>query len=268
MGDLDQLMPDVWRVLRGRTALRSRVRERTDERRYFKVTNQATDTAEVMIYDEIGLCGVNAADFVQEIQAITAGTIHARINSPGGDVFDSIAIYNALRDHPARVKVTVDSLAASGASVIAMAGDEITMNRGSQMMIHDAYTVTLGNEHDLREAADLLGRFSDAIAAVYASRAGGDPGDWRGLMRAETWYTGTEAVAAGLAHLAVDAPPKPDEQPAAAYNLANSLFFFAGRAAAPAPRPVNRAPVPAPPAPRPLTFDPDLFRKAVQEALQ
>lgn len=246
---LQALAPDVWRVLRNRAALRARVRtrdERPDGRRYLKFVNKTSSdggpsVAEVLVYDEIGLCGVEAPAFVQELQGITADTIHVRINSPGGDVFDSIAIYNALMDHPARVEVTVDSLAASGASVIAMAGEKITMNRGSQMMIHDAYTASLGNAADMREIADLLDRFSDAIAGVYADRGGGAAGDWRDLMRAETWYTGPEAVDAKLAHAAVDAPVKaPDDEPVPVYNLVNSMFFFAGRAAAPAPRPVGR----------------------------
>lgn len=243
MNPVQALMPDVWRVLRGRTALRARVRtrdERQDERRFVRFTSKGSDTAEVLIYDEIGMCGVEADTFARELQDITAATIHCRINSPGGDVFDSIAIYNALVDHPARVEVTVDSLAASGASVIAMAGEKITMNRGSQLMIHDAYTATIGNAADLRETATLLDRFSDAIAAVYAGRAGGAAKEWRDLMRTETWYTGPEAVDARLAHHAIDAPPATD-QPVAAWNLANSAFFFAGRAQAPAPRPINRA---------------------------
>lgn len=233
MNRFDALMPRVWQVLRAKQDLRARVRERDDQRRYLRIRDAATpDTAEMMIYDEIGLCGVTAMDVADQLADVTAPNLHVRINSPGGDVFDSIAIYNALLDHPAKVKVTVDGLAASGASIIAMAGDHVTMNRAAQMMIHDAYTMTIGNEADLRDMADLLSRSSDAIAGVYADRAGGLPAEWRARMRQETWYSPQEAVDARLAHATTGA--KPAEQ-VPAYNLAASVFFFAGRAAAPRP---------------------------------
>jgi ATP-dependent protease ClpP protease subunit len=274
MDHLQELMPRVWQVLQARTALRNKLpRPADDERRYLRVTNHTADSADVMVYDEIGGWGITALDFARELQNITAASINLRINSPGGDVFDSIAIYNSLRDHPAKIHVTVDSLAASGASVITMAGDTVTMNRGSQLMIHDAYTITIGNEDDLRETADLLGRISDTIAALYAARAGGDAGQWRDRMRAETWYSAAEAVSAGLAD--TDTAAGDTAAPAAAYDL--SVFMFSGRLAAPAPQPVN-APsdpvtahsvgtVPAP-AVQPFHFDPETFRAAFQEALQ
>ncbi len=158
----------------------------------------ATGTAELELYGEIGW-DVQAPKFLAELRKVTAGTISLRINSPGGHVFDGLAIYNALRDHAARVEVSVDGVAASAASFIAMAGDQVVMNRGSQMMIHDAWLVTAGDEAEHLTSAELLGRTSNMIAALYAGRAGGPVAEWRERMRAETWYSAEEAVDVGLA---------------------------------------------------------------------
>lgn len=168
------------------------------------------DTAEVLLYDEIGgWWGVDAQDFVQELRAITTPNIRLRINSPGGDVFDGLAIYQALLSHPARVEVQVDGLAASAASFVAQAGDEVSIGTSAMIMIHDAWGVSIGDARDMRETADLLDKISDSIAAVYALRAGGgDTEAWRERMLAETWYTGTEAIDAGLADTVLDAGPR------------------------------------------------------------
>lgn len=166
---------------------------------WYSMTNLDTVTAEVRIYDEISLWGITADDFVRDLRALDVDAIDLRLNSPGGLVFDGIAIHNALRDHRATVTATVDGVAASIASVIAMAGDTVVMNRGATMMIHDAAGLQMGNAADMREMADILDKLSDTIANFYAGRAGGDTATWRSHMLAETWYTATEAVAAGLA---------------------------------------------------------------------
>lgn len=202
--------------------------------------------AELWIYDEIGYYGITATYVVQELLQIGSPTIRVHINSPGGDAFDSFAIYNALIDHPAQIQVTVDALAASGASIVAMAGDQVTMKRASQMMIHDASGITIGNEADHLDTADLLGRVSDELAGIYAARAGGEPAGWRALMRAETWYSAGEAVSAGLADSTAIAPAKDDDRELAArFDLALTSFLYAGRAQAPAPRHPECAGVPA-----------------------
>lgn len=167
---------------------------------WYTVRNAADDdTTEVLIYEEIGFWGISADEFVQELNNIKSKNITLRLNSPGGGVFDSIAIYNALVAHKAKVHVQVDALAASGASIIAMSGDTITMMVGSQMMIHDALGIEIGNAKAMRDMAKFLDGQSDNIATVYAARAGGDPKDWRALMLAETWLLAQEAVDAGLA---------------------------------------------------------------------
>src|SRR5690606_38136643 len=127
------------------------------------------------------------------------------------DVFDGVAIYNALRDHPADVAVRVDGLAASAASFIAQAGDKVTMNRGSQLMIHDAWGLCIGPAADMRETAALLDRVSDTIAGLYAARAGGTVEDWREAMLAESWYSAEEAVEANLADEVVPAKGDSDQ---------------------------------------------------------
>lgn len=168
-------------------------------RRWF--TMDATpETATVHLYDAIGgWDGISASAFVQQLDTVKSKRIALHINSPGGDVFDAIAIHAALVNHPATVDVAVDGLAASAASFIAMAGDSIGVEKPAKMMIHDAAGLTIGNEADHRAMADLLGQISDTIAGIYADRAGGDVAGWRDAMRAETWYSAVQAVEAGLA---------------------------------------------------------------------
>ena len=185
--------------------------------------------AEVHIYDEIGYWGTSAKDFAQQLAELDVDRIQLRINSPGGNAWDGVAIMNTLRRHRARVEVTVDGIAASAASLIAMAGDHIVMNRSAQMMIHDTSGMAWGNAATMRETADLLDKLSDSYADAYAKRAGGTRGQWRDVMRAETWYTAEEAVLAGLA----DEWDGSADAKAAAFDL--SRFTYAGRLEAPAP---------------------------------
>ena len=172
---------------------------------WFKVVN-ATDTeAELYVYDEIGGWGVQAASFADTLRGIgDVKSLTVRINSPGGDYFDGVAIHNMLSQHKATVRVVIDGLAASAATIVAMAGDTVEIGQGGQMMIHDALVATIGNAQDLREMADQLDRTSEDIAAMYARRAGGTATEWRDKMRAETWFTAEEAVAAGLADKVID----------------------------------------------------------------
>lgn len=201
-----------------------------------KVTAHADGAAEMLIYDEISYWGVSAQDVAEQLAGVR-GDLKVRINSPGGDVFDGVAIFNMLVNHPGRVTVEVDGLAASAASFIAMAGDRIVMGQGAQMMIHDASGFAYGNAATMTEMAELLDRVSETIASIYASRTGVDAATWREAMRAETWYSGEEAVEAGLADEVARPVRQPDQDPAepmaARWDL--SVFRFAGRAHAPAP---------------------------------
>ena len=148
---------------------------------WYRIENKAkAKSARVDLFDAIGgWYGVEAKNFVKDLNDLDVETIELHINSPGGDVFDGIAIYNALVDHKATVNVTVDGIAASAASFIAMAGEEITMNRAATMMIHDASGLCWGNASDMQDMATMLNRFSDEIAGIYAERAGGEVSDWR-----------------------------------------------------------------------------------------
>lgn len=204
---------------------------------WYRIANHAeTGIAEIYIFDEIGWFGVSAADFVRELADVQAGRITLHLNSPGGDVFDGIAILSALRDHPATVTVKVDALAASIASVIAMAGDRVIMGRNSQLMIHEASGLCVGDSQDMAEMASMLDKVSDNIASVYHDRAGGGVKSWRKAMQAETWYSADEAVTAGLADEVAALPAKEEADALAAvakWDL--SVYQHAGRAEAPEP---------------------------------
>lgn len=207
-----------------------------ERRDWYRITNQAGGPVVVDIFDEIGFWGVNAAAFQRELAQVNASEITVNLSSPGGEIFEGIAIYNALRSHPANVTIRVSALAASIASVIAQAGDRIVMLSGSQMMIHEGSGLCMGNAQDMQQMAELLDRQSDNIATIYAERAGGTPDEWRTRMRAETWFNAEEAVAAGLAD-EVEALPRKGEQAeetvTARWDL--SVFNYAGRDQAPAP---------------------------------
>lgn len=168
---------------------------------------QAADAAtQVMIYDEVGYWGVTAQDFINEMKDVS-GPVDLHLNSPGGEVFDGLAIYQYLSGR-GDVTTHIDSLAASIASVIAMAGTEIVIGKNASVMIHDGFGLCVGNAADMREQADLLDRVSDNIADVYATRTGKPKDDWRAAMLAETWYFGQEAVDAGLADRVAQSPAK------------------------------------------------------------
>lgn len=172
---------------------------RAGKRDWFRFENKAGETASIYLFDEVSFFGVNATDFTRELVGVSAKTIDLHINSPGGDVFDGITIYNQLKQHSATVNVIVDGIAASIASVIAMAGDRIEMSRGSLLMIHEPFALVIGDSTDFRKQADALDVMGDSIAGIYASRAGSSADHWRGLMREETWFGDQAAVDSGLA---------------------------------------------------------------------
>lgn len=159
----------------------------------------AGDEAVVWLYDQIAWFAINAGDLVPEIAAIKASRISLRINSPGGDVFDAVAIFNALREHPAQVEARIDGLAASAASFISQAAERVVMNRHAMLMIHDPWGITIGDAGMHRQQAELLDKIGDDIASIYAGRAGGSVREWRERMLVESWFDDHEAVEAGLA---------------------------------------------------------------------
>ncbi|MGH3402663.1 MAG: head maturation protease, ClpP-related [Streptosporangiaceae bacterium] len=186
-------------------------RAAADSRPWYRITAEADGPARVDVYDEIGGSwfsdGVSASDFVASLAAIPAAReLHVHINSPGGDVFDGIAIYNAIAQRPGPVTTVVDGLAASAASFIAQAGKTRVVSPGSMMMIHDASGICIGNAADMRELAGLLDQVSGNLADIYAAHAGKSAPEWRDAMQAETWYKATDAVSAGLADKLAERP--------------------------------------------------------------
>lgn len=222
------------------------------------VNHDDAGPVEVWLYDEIGFWGVSAEMFCRALAEIDSPEILLRVNSPGGDVFDGTAMYNALVDHPATVTCRIEGLAASAASFIAQAADKVIMGRGAEMMVHDASGLCIGNAADMGEMAAILDRVSDGIAGIYHDRAGGSVKSWRDTMRSEQWYTADEAVGAGLADEVMVAPKKrgaepaaarSDVRPAAGWDL--SVFRYPGREAAPGPvASVVTIPEPQPGGPR------------------
>lgn len=163
-------------------------------------STSSSKSADVYLFDRIGgWFGVTADDFVRDVASLEVEHIDLHLNSPGGDAFEGIAIANVLRQHQADVTVWVDGLAASAASVVAMAGDEIVMSTGAQFMLHEPWSGVIGNAADMRKEAEVLETLTSSLASVYAQRAGGSTADWLAVMAEETWYTAEDAVDAGLA---------------------------------------------------------------------
>jgi ATP-dependent protease ClpP protease subunit len=190
--------------------LRAQARE---PRPWYQFKNVASDEAELFLYDEIGGWGTLAEDFIAELKAITSPKLRVRVSSPGGSVFEGVAVANALRAHSAEVTVQVDSIAASIASVIAMAGDRVVMQPQAMLMVHDASGLCMGNAKDMADMAALLDKISNNIADAYVAKAGGTREEWREVMQGERWYTAEEAVEAGLADEMVPARKQQPDEP-------------------------------------------------------
>lgn len=213
-------------------------------------------TATIRMYGPIdswgGMWGVSAEEVSAALDSLpdTVTNIQLRINSPGGEGFEGLAILNMLRAHPAKVTAVVDGLAASAASFIACGCDETIMSPGTQMMIHDASGIAYGNADTMAKAKAFLDSVSNSIAELYTEAAGGTRAKWRALMVAETWYTAQEAVSAGLAERVevvadlgtsvtagaeVDDAQADDDEPVMANSYDLSQFRYAGRDEAPDP---------------------------------
>jgi ATP-dependent protease ClpP protease subunit len=157
--------------------------------------------AELMIYDEIGGWGISARQFAKDLQALgKIGTLTARIHSPGGDVFEGMAIYNMIKGHPAHKVCHIDGLAASMASVIAMAFDEVIMPENAMMMVHKPWGGTLGDADAMRKYAELLDKVEGNLVGAYQQKTGLPEDELHTLLAAETWLTGREAVEKGFAN--------------------------------------------------------------------
>lgn len=214
--------PNLDTIQRERALYHQRARALTHAsgRSWYRIRALDDDTTEIFIYDAIDFIGVNAEDFVQDLTAIATPRINLRVNSPGGDFFDGIAIAHALVSHDAEVHTHVDGLAASIASVIALAGDQVTMAKGAFFMIHDPWVCACGNAADMQHIAGILAQLGDSLVEIYADRTGLSSDRIREMMNGETWLGDKQSVELGFADAVAG-----DERAAAAFDL--SMFRHA-----------------------------------------
>ena len=190
----------------------------------------ATDDNSISVFDVIGQDywgeGITAKRIAGALRAMNGADVTVNINSPGGDMFEGLAIYNLLREYEGHVTVKVLGIAASAASIIAMAGDDIQIGRGAFLMIHNCWVYAMGNRHDFAELAQSLEPFDTAMADIYAARSGLDIAAVQKLMDGESYIGGSDAVAKGLADslLSADAVSDGDESPAAALRKLDALL--------------------------------------------
>lgn len=174
------------------------------EKKYYDIkAAKQKDSADIYIYDPIGgglfSEGVTAKQFVKDLNALSnVKNINLHINSPGGSVFEALAIYNALKEHPANVITNIDGIAASAATFIALAGDTIVMAENAMFMIHNPWSMTAGDAEDLRKEADVLDKLRDSMVGIYMGRFGGTEEELSAALDAETWYSAEEAMNAGF----------------------------------------------------------------------
>jgi len=166
-----------------------------------EILKNENGTTDILVYDEIGADdwgGISSKDFAKDLASLGSEPLNIRINSPGGSVFDGVAMYQALKSYPGPTTATVEGIAASIASVIMLGADKVVASETSMVMIHSPWMVTFGNATELRQAADTLEKVGESILAAYALKTGGDVVELQGLLEAETWLTADEALELGL----------------------------------------------------------------------
>ncbi|MET3232069.1 UNVERIFIED_ORG: ATP-dependent protease ClpP protease subunit [Burkholderia sp. 1263] len=234
---------------------------------------QGAAVAEIRIYDEIGFWGTDAKTFIAQLDtaAASATEVIVAVNSPGGDVFDAFAIYNALRRYAGKVTARVDGVAASAAGLVVMAGDQVVMPENAMLMIHNPWTIALGSAADLRSTADMMDKARDGILAAYRRKSGQTDEDLTAMMDAETWLTALEAQSLGFCDV-IEEPVRLAASTNAAGLLARfrnppepvqALVEAEGDASSSPPDdppssdpPVNDPPAPIPPEPAPSAENP------------
>jgi ATP-dependent protease ClpP protease subunit len=187
-------------------------------KRIFSAIKNASSDLEIMLYDQIGYDfwtggGATAKDLADQLKA--AGTVNRivlRINSPGGDVFEGAAMFNLLAQSQIPVDVIVDGLAASAASYIAMVGQTVTMGQGAMMMIHNPWSIEMGDANALRKMADTLDKVRDSMLSGYMNKYKGSQDELKALLDAETWLTSQDAVDQGFADQIAAPPAKADDK--------------------------------------------------------
>ena len=171
-------------------------------KKWYNVINKS-DKSEIFIYERIGEdyfdgSGITAKAFQKDLAMIKSPQIDLHINSPGGEVFDGISIYNLIKQHPANVTTYIDGIAASIASVIALAGDRVVMAENALFMIHKASGMVFGNSDDMRDFAEKLDIVNGSIAVTYTTKTKKDTAEINDMMRVETWMSAEGALDAGF----------------------------------------------------------------------
>lgn len=223
--------------------------------RFEIVAKAQADEATIYLYDMIveddttaeWWGGVSPQAFIKALNELTAKTIHLRVNSPGGSVFAARAIEQAIREHNSTIIAHVDGIAASAASFLIMAADEIVMSPGSFLMIHKAWTMTYGNADDLRKQSDLLDQIDVSLVKTYAKRSGQSEQDIMSMLAEETWLEATDAVEKGFANrVAEDEKTTSNAATSTAANSAWDLSAYQHAPSAVVPiTPAQQSPAPA-----------------------
>ena len=172
---------------------------------WYNIQNKAGETADVYIFEEIGMYGVTAQDFISEIKDLKDKPINLRINSLGGDVFNGMAIYNVIKKRESKTTVYVEGIAASIATIIALGADEVIMSENSLFMIHNAWGGTMGNSKDMRKSADTLDKISNELTEIYVKKTGLAYNRVTEMMDEETWLSAEEAYDLGFVDTISDA---------------------------------------------------------------
>lgn len=222
-----------------------------DSNDWFSVNMASENNAEIRIYDVIGWPWVEADAFLEKLSRIDAERIKIRINSPGGDVFDGTAIYNAIKDHPAYITTKVEGLAASMASIVALAGDQCEISKSAFFMIHNPWSFSIGDKNDMEKAAKLLDKIGLSMAGIYSKKTGKNTSEILAMMDDETWFSGQEAMDTGF----MDDVSKSGSS-SARFNL--SMYSRAPKSEEPNKRDVERS----------LMHDAGLSRAQARQLLQ
>lgn len=238
--------------------------------RNLSLAAKKSEPGEIAILDEIGPSAyglVDAKAVKTQLDAIGKRDVVVQLNTPGGDAFEGVAIYNLLREHKGKVIINVLGLAASAGSIIAMAGDQIRMYDASQMMIHSAWGLVAGNKQDMRDFTALLEKLDDSVAQLYAERTGLPVEKVKAMMDAETWMNADEAVESKFADLKVVT----DEKKKKASAHAGAVILAAASNVVDAMRAAGRLAAVSMSAKRPGAIDTTAFKSAdqiVRRALQ
>lgn len=177
------------------------------------VTDLENDETVLTIYGDIGESwwydSTSAGDIDRALKEVKTSNITVRLNSPGGDAFDGITIYNRLKDHSAKVKIIVDGWACSAASIIAMSADELVMNTGAMMMVHEAWTIAAGSKSEMQKTVDMMAKLDDSLLDIYMTKANCTRDEMKQFVTNETWFTASEAIDMGFATAVQELEEKP-----------------------------------------------------------